>query len=93
MEGHANGHIYCTPTRVKTTPLPGEIAARHIIARIARRGVDSSRRLGKHRWVVERTFAWINQFRRLIIRYERRAKIYHAFLIIAAAIICLRALK
>ncbi|MDI4667493.1 transposase, partial [Xanthobacter autotrophicus] len=41
--------------------------------RIARRGVDSSEHLGKHRWVVERTFAWINQFRRLAIRYERHA--------------------
>src|SRR5215469_4514707 len=31
--------------------------------------------LGRWRWVVERTFAWFNQFRRLRIRYEKRADI------------------
>jgi transposase len=33
---------------------------RGIEARIARRGVDSSERLGRHRWVVERTLAWLS---------------------------------
>ena len=32
----------------------------------ADKGYDFDR-FGKHRWVVERTFAWINQFRRLIV--------------------------
>ena len=70
-----------------------DLRARSIIPRIARRGVESSSHLGKHRWVVERTFAWINQFRRLIVRYERHADLYRAFLVIAAAIICFRATK
>jgi IS5 family transposase len=35
---------------------------RGITPRIARRGVESSERLGRHRWVVERTLAWLNQF-------------------------------
>ena len=48
--------------------------------RIARRGRDSSQHLGRHRWVVERTFAWLNRFRRLRVRYERRADIHQAFL-------------
>jgi transposase len=30
--------------------------------------------LGRWRWVVERTFAWLNQFRRLRLRYEKRAR-------------------
>ena len=47
--------------------------ARHIKHRIARRGVESSSHLGKHRWVVERTFAWLHRYRRLLVRYERRA--------------------
>ena len=34
-----------------------ECRARSVKPRIARRGIDSSQRLGKHRWVVERTFA------------------------------------
>ncbi len=61
---------------------------RRIKARIARRGVDSSERLGRHRWVVERTLAWFGRFRRLTTRYERHADIHQAFLSLAAALIC-----
>jgi transposase len=56
--------------------------------RIARKGVESSERLGRHRWVVERTLAWLNQFRRLTVRYERRASIHQAFLDLGCALIC-----
>ena len=42
-----------------------DLRRRGMKPRIARRGVDSSQTLGCHRWVAERTFAWINQFRRL----------------------------
>ena len=61
---------------------------RSIKARIARRGIESSQRLGRHRWVVERTLAWLGRFRRLAIRYERRADIHQAFLTLACAVIC-----
>jgi transposase len=70
-----------------------DLRRRAITPHIARRGIDSSEHLGKHRWVVERTFAWINQFRRLAIRYERHADRYRAFCILAAAIICFRAIS
>jgi transposase len=59
-----------------------------IACRIARRGIESSERLGRHRWVVERTLAWLNQFRRLTVRYERRASIHQAFLELGCALIC-----
>ena len=36
-----------------------ECQARGIRPRIARKGVETSARLGRHRWVVERTFAWL----------------------------------
>lgn len=49
-------------------------------------------RLGRHRWVVERTFSWLNQFRRLRIRYERLADLHLAFLQLGCALICWRAL-
>jgi transposase len=62
---------------------------RHITPRIARRGIESKERLGRHRWVVERTLAWLNRFRRLPIRYERRADIHEAFLQLGCALICL----
>jgi len=38
--------------------------------------------------VVERTFAWLNQFRRLRIRYEKRADIHETFLLLVCALIC-----
>jgi transposase len=63
---------------------------RGVVPRIARRGVDSSERLGRHRWVAERTLAWFARFRRLTVRYERRADILEAFHRLAAALICFR---
>ena len=61
---------------------------RGIKSRIARRGVESSERLGRHRWVVERTLSWLNRFRRLKVRYERRADVHQAFLELGCALIC-----
>jgi len=63
---------------------------RRIVPRIARRGIESSERLGRYRWVVERTFAWLHRFRRLVIRYERRADIHRGFLTLAAIVVCTR---
>jgi transposase len=63
---------------------------RGVAPRIARRGIESGRHLGRHRWVVERTLAWFARFRRLAVRYERRADIFRAFHDLAAALICLR---
>ena len=64
------------------------LRARNIIARIARRGIESSQRLGRYRWVVERTFSWLNRYRRLKVRYERRDDIHQAFLHLGCILIC-----
>jgi transposase len=61
---------------------------RRITPRIARKGVESSERLGRYRWVAERSFAWLHRNRRLLIRYERRADLHQAFLALGAALIC-----
>jgi transposase len=66
---------------------------RGIIPRIARRGIDSSERLGRHRWVVERTLAWLAKYRRLTIRYERRDDIHEAFLHLGYSLVCLNYLS
>jgi IS5 family transposase len=66
---------------------------RGITPRIARRGVESSQRLGQHRWKVERSLAWLLANRRLTVRHERRADILTAFLHLASALICARRLK
>jgi IS5 family transposase len=64
------------------------LTERGILHRLGRRRIDQGVRLGKHRWVVERTLAWLNRYRRLRIRYERRDDIHQAFLSLAAALIC-----
>jgi transposase len=66
------------------------VRARGIVPRIARRGIDSSERLGRHRWKVERTMAWLARFRRIAVRHERRADVHLAFSTLAAALICAR---
>ena len=65
---------------------------RRITPRIARRGVETSTRLGRHRWVVERSFAWLTGYRRLTIRYERSARLFTAFLTLAATLTCYKKL-
>jgi transposase len=66
---------------------------RGIKARIARRVIDTSERLGRHRWIVERTLAWLSYYRRLTIRYERRAEIHEAFLELGCALVCFNNLQ
>jgi transposase len=65
---------------------------RGIRHRIARRGIESSERLGRHRWVVERTVSWLAGCRRLHRRYERKAEHFLAFTAIAASLINYRRL-
>jgi IS5 family transposase len=68
--------------------LRAELRRRGIQPRIARRWIDTSERLGRYRWVVERTGAWLNRFRRLRIRYEKLEEIQQAFLTLGCALIC-----
>ncbi|MER5563287.1 IS5 family transposase [Streptomyces sp. NPDC002506] len=63
---------------------------RQIAPRIARRGIEASDRLGRHRWVVERTMSWLNGCRRLHRRYERKPEHFLAFVCIASTLICYR---
>ena len=46
----------------------------------SRKGIESSERLGRRRWVVERTTAWLTGYRRLSHRYERHPSNYLALL-------------
>ena len=63
---------------------------RGIIPRIARPKKESSERLGRHRWKVERTFTWLHHFCRLLVRYDRRADIHRGFLQLACCLIAFR---
>ena len=43
----------------------------------------------KHRWIIERTNAWLQNFRRLAVRYERSVTVFTAMVHLACALICL----
>lgn len=70
-----------------------ELRRRGIKTRIARRGIESPQRLGRVRYVVERTLSWLNRYRRLKIRYEKRSDIHYAFLKLGCILICLNKLE
>ena len=55
---------------------------------LARRMTPHGSGLGVYRWVIERTIAWLRQFRRLRLRYERKPEIHEAFLSIGCILIC-----
>jgi transposase len=65
---------------------------RRITPRIARKGTDSSTKLGRHRWVIEATIAWLFSYRRLTTRYERHSNLFCGFLTLAAALTCYKKL-
>jgi transposase len=60
--------------------------------RIARKGIETSDKLGRHRWVIERTLAWLTGYRRLTLRYERNASHFLAFMTLAATVTCYKKL-
>jgi transposase len=58
------------------------------------RRVQDRRKLRRYRrrWKMERTFAWVGNYRRLVVRYERKLHVYCAFFHLACIMIVLRAL-
>ena len=66
----------------------GYLSRRGIKVRIARRGVESSQRLGRHRWKAERTIAWLAGCRRLRVRYDRSSERFFAFAMLGCGRLC-----
>jgi transposase len=69
------------------------VRERGIKPEIARRQTEHGSGLGRYRWVVQRTFAWLHQFTRLLVRYDRRAEIHEAFLALGCCLVCFRRLR
>jgi transposase len=72
------------------------VAAYGYTAHIRTRGEEATARRAipgyrARRWVVERTHSWLNRFRRLLIRWEKKVENYVAMLHFACAWICFRA--
>ena len=70
-----------------------QLRQRGITPEIARRKTEHGSGLGRYRWVVERTFAWLHQLKRLLVRYDRRAEIHEAFLALGCCLVCYRRLR
>jgi len=70
-----------------------QLRRRGIKPGIARPKTEHGSGLGRYRWVVERTFAWLHQCKRLLIRYDRRAEIHEAFLALGCCLVCYRRLR
>ncbi len=68
------------------------LRSRCIAARIARPGIESGERLGRHRWRIERTISWLFGYRRLTVRYERKGQHFLTFIGLAAALTCYKRL-
>ena len=82
------------PTAATTTTRTGASSGdAGIASEIARRKTEHGSGLGRVRWVVERTFAHLHHFKRLLVRYDRRAEIHEAFLAIGCCLVCFRRLR
>ena len=66
----------------------GYLTRRGIKVRIARCGIESSARLGRHRWKAERSIAWLAGCRRLRVRYDRDSERFFAFVVLACDRLC-----
>lgn len=66
---------------------------RRVQVRVAKPADPHGSGLGRRRWVVERTIAWLHQQRRLRVRYERRADIHDALVSIGCSLICFNQLQ
>lgn len=68
-----------------------EMIAPHRRNRKKRKTQDGRKlRRYKRRWKIERLFAWRSNFRRLVVRYERRAENYLGFVKLGCIVILLR---
>lgn len=65
---------------------------RGIRVRIARHGIADKNKLGRHRWVAERTVSWLLRFKRLGQRYDRTGASVRPLLLLGVSIINLRRL-
>jgi putative transposase len=72
------------------------LAAFGFTAHIRARGEEAQAlkhkaRVRARRWVVERSHSWLNRFRRILVRWDKKADNYLGFLHFACALIACRA--
>jgi transposase len=67
-----------------------DLIAPHLRTRVNRYQDGRKLRRYRRRWIVERTNAWLFNFRRLIVRWENKLEAFSGFLHLACAMIALR---
>jgi transposase len=83
----------CDPLRERLTKRGIDLICPHRKSRV-RAATQDGRKLRRYRrrWIIERTISWLHDFRRLIVRHEFCASLYHRFLKLAAIVMAIRRL-
>ena len=92
-DARAVGPTACWVIARTTEAIRNGLRVRHILPLLDTRRTKHGSGLGRSRWVVGRTFAWLNQVRHLRVRYDKRTDIHEAFLSLGCAVICWRSLQ
>jgi transposase len=76
-------------------PAREAIESRNYIPHVRQRGEEvqakkRNKRYKARRWVVERTLSWLNRFRKLLVRFEKKTSSHEALLELACALIVFR---
>ena len=79
------------PLRIRLAEMGIELICPHRNGR-RKPATQDGRKLRRYRkrWKIERLFAWLSNYRRLVVRWERNPIIYRAFLHVAFIMICLK---
>ncbi len=87
-------HHLCADRGYVGEPAAAAIRAREYVPHVPQRGAQPSplrrRRHPARRWVVERTLSWLNRFRKLLVRFEKRSRSYEGLLELVCALIAYR---
>ncbi len=83
----------CDPLRERLTERGIDLICPHRKSRV-RPATQDGRKLRRYRrrWIIERTISWLHDFRRLVVRHEFYASLYHGFLKLAAIVMAIRRL-
>jgi transposase len=85
----------CADAGYKSGAVRKAAMARHFRPQIKQRKEEAAAKRNKpgykaRSWVVERTYSWLNRFRKLLVGFEKTDASFVALLSLAAALICWR---
>ena len=84
----AEHHHLCADKGYEGKDAEALMKRQRYIPHVRRRGEEmvQKRRYPPRRWVVERTHSWLNRYRKILVRYEKRVDSYEGLLEIACAL-------